>query len=434
MHSGLWIGAGTVHRIALLLPCILLALGPAKALPADAREGAGSKIQAAPAERLYDLDYEARFMPAEGKVRMQISVRQPRDLLRQVRFSINPERQRDFTGDGQVKLLDGQVYWQPPATGGRLRYTVSVDHERKAGGFDSLMEDSWAVLRGDDLVPPASVRSLKGASSKARLRMSGPGNWSFISAYPRLSPQSEWVSVDWPDRSFDRPVGWLAAGRLGIRWGDIAGTRVAIAGPVGHGIRRLDIMAFLRWNLPTLAGIFPGFPDRILLVSAGDPMWRGGLSGPRSLFIHADRPLISGNGTSTLLHELMHIAQGYTAVKGQDWIIEAMAEYYTLEIMHRSGTLSGRRYERGHEKLEQWGEEAVDLAAEHSSGARTARGVAILQDVDNELRMLTDGKASLDDVARRFSQDGVPVSVDRLRQVTSALAGKPLKALAARNL
>jgi hypothetical protein len=419
---------------SILLLWLLLLMVQALALPARAQERDGNKTQAAAAQRSYELDYEARFMPAEGKVRMQLSLRQPRDLLREVRFSVDPARQLDFSGEGELELAGKYVYWRPPPGGGKLSYKVVVDHERPAGGFDSLMESNWAVLRGDDLVPPARVRALKGASSRARLRMTGPGNWSFISAYPKATPQSDWFIVDWPERNFDRPVGWFAAGRLGVRWGDIAGTRVAIAGPTGHGIRRMDIMAFLRWNLPTLAGIFPGFPKRILLVSAGDPMWRGGLSGPGSLFIHADRPLISGNGTSTLLHELMHIAQGYTAVKGQDWIIEAMAEYYTLEIMHRSGTLSGRRYARGHEKLEQWGEAAAELEAEHSSGARTAKGVAILQDVDDELRALTGGKASLDDVARRFSEDGVPVSVDRLRQVTSQLAGKPLKALADKNL
>ena len=43
---------------------------------------------------------------------------------------------------------------------------------------------------------------------------------------------------------------------------------------------------------------------RLLIVSAGDPMWRGGLSGPSSMFLHSDRPLISENRTSTLLHEL----------------------------------------------------------------------------------------------------------------------------------
>jgi hypothetical protein len=60
-------------------------------------------------------------------------------------------------------------------------------------------------------------------------------------------------------------------------------------------------------------------------------MWRGGLPGPASLYLHADRPLISGNSTSTLLHELVHVAQSYRAAKDEDWIVEGIAEYDTLE-------------------------------------------------------------------------------------------------------
>ena len=203
----------------------------------------------------------------------------------------------------------------------------------------------------------------------------------------------------------------------------------ATTGPLGQGVRSMDILAFMRWNLPSLLQTFPNFPERILIVSAGDPMWRGGISGPNSLFLHADRPLISGNGTSTLLHELMHIAQGYSAEGGDDWIVEGIAEYYTLEILHRSGTLSSSRYEKGHEKLDAWGEEVQSMESEHSSGARTARAVSILQDLDAELRANSKGIYSLDDVARRLSVDGNPVTLSRLRQVCEDLVGKPLASL-----
>lgn len=418
--------ARVMSRGLMLLAVLAVLPASAQAPAAETRDAAGTT------PRFYQLDYQARFEPANGTVQMRITVRQPRDLLRKLRFRIDPERHLRFSGDGELLAEQGYLTWLPPAQGGTLRYSVVLEHERKSGGYDSMFEESWAVFRGDDLVPPATVTALKGAQAQARLHLSGPGNWSFISAYPKT--QDGWYTVDWEDRAFDRPVGWMAAGRLGVRWGDVADTRVAVAGPVGHGIRRMDILAFLRWNLPTLVGIFPDFPRRLLIVSAGDPMWRGGLSGPNSIFLHAERPLISANGTSTLLHELMHISQSYGAERGEDWIVEAIAEYYTLEIMRRSGTLSGRRYERGHEKLEQWGSEAEDLVAEHSSGSRTARGVTILQQLDTELRELSGGKYSLDDVARQLAADGAPVGARRLREVASALAGKPLKSLSPKNL
>ena len=69
-------------------------------------------------------------------------------------------------------------------------------------------------------------------------------------------------------------------------------------------------------------------------------MWRGALSAPQSLYVHAERPLLSGNATSTLLHEIVHIGLGLADERGADWIVEGLAEYYSLEVLRRSGTIS----------------------------------------------------------------------------------------------
>ncbi len=125
----------------------------------------------------------------------------------------------------------------------------------------------------------------------------------------------------------------------------------------------------------------------------------------------------------------MHIAQGYSADGADDWIVEGIAEYYTLEIMQRSGTLSRERYEKGHQQLDAWGDQVGDLQAGSSSGARTARAVGIMQALDAELKEGSKNVYSLDDVARRLSVEGEPVTLERLRQVSENLVGKPLMAL-----
>ena len=419
-----------------LLRLATLALSLAAPLAAAEPDSAASSAVDVPEppERHYGLDYRAKFLPAEGVVQMSVKVRQSTALVRSVEFRFDPERYSNFEADGGLEVSGETVQWNPPPRGGTLRYSLRLDHRRGQGGFDSRMANNWAVFRGDDLLPPATVRSLKGASSRARIRLSGPNGWSFAVAYPRSKDAPEWYVVDRPDRRFDRPVGWMAAGRLGVRRDTIAGRRVAVAGPTDQGIRRLDMLAFLRWNLPSLVDIFPDFPDRVLVVSAGDPMWRGGLSGPGSLYIHADRPLISGNGTSTLLHELMHVAQGFRAATDEDWIVEGMAEYYTLEIMRRSGTLSESRHRRGLEKLEQWAAGSESLGTAKSSGARTARGVVVMRDLDRELRERSDGRYTLDDLARQLSQDGRPVSLKRLRALSARLAGGPAQTLSPERL
>jgi hypothetical protein len=380
-------------------------------------------------EKLYKVDYTANFQPAEGIVRMTITVRQPRRLLRSMQISADPQRYRSFSSNQPIEETDGTVTWLPTSSGGTLTYQVVLNQERNGDGFDSLMSADWAVFRGDDLVPPVKTRAVKGAKSKSRLRMTGPPEWSYISVYKQASKKSDWLAVDWLNRKFDRPIGWMAAGHLGVRWEDVDETRIALAGPIGEGIRRMDMAAFLRWNLPTLRQVFPMFPHRLLIVSAGDPMWRGGLSGPNSLFIHADRPLISANGTSTLLHELVHVAQPYQAEQGEDWIIESMAEFYSLEIMRRSGTISERRYEMGLEQLESWSSEADKLQADESSGSRTAKGVAVMHALDSELREVSGGKISLDDVVKQLCEKQTRISLEKLRQTAEALAGEPLGSL-----
>ena len=35
------------------------------------------------------------------------------------------------------------------------------------------------------------------------------------------------------------------------------------------------------------------------MVGANDPMWRGGLSAPRSLYLHSGRPLIESDGPTS---------------------------------------------------------------------------------------------------------------------------------------
>jgi len=421
---------------ALSLTCLLLAallsLPVMAAAPGASASEPGARAQPAKqSARLYGLDYEATFRPDQGTVQMRVNVHQKSALLRQVSFSFDPSRYRAFEAQGEIEVAADRVTWHPPTDGGTLSFEVVLNHQRKSGSYDSLLTGEWAVFRGDDLFPPAAVKASKGARSQSRLRLEGPEGWSLVTSYPRDDTDPEWYRVDWAERRFDRPVGWMAAGELGARWTRIGERRIGVAGPLGQGVRHLDILAFLRWNLPELVKVFPDFPMRALVVSAGDPMWRGGLSGPASLYLHADRPLISGNSTSTLLHELVHVAQSYRAAKDEDWIVEGIAEYYTLEVMRRSGTISEKRYERGVQQLEEWAAETRSLQAERSSGARTARGVLVMRELDAELRERSGGRHSLDDVARQLAEDGEPVSVHRLRQISEKLVGAPLECLSA---
>ena len=205
--------------------------------------------------------------------------------------------------------------------------------------------------------------------------------------------------------------------------------RVAVAGPVDSAIRRMDTLALLNWTLPELSRLLSALPQRLTIVSAGDPMWRGGLSAPQSLFIHADRPLISENATSTLLHEVLHLTLGLSATSGYDWIVEGLAEYYSLELLRRSGTISARRFTRAKADLATWAMSATELCKGSSTGATTALAVGVLADLDDEIRNLSAGTASLDDVTRRLVQVDGRVDLEILTTIAGEIAAGNLDTL-----
>jgi predicted metalloprotease with PDZ domain len=169
--------------------------------------------------------------------------------------------------------------------------------------------------------------------------------------------------------------------------------------------------------------VFPEFPDQLLVVLAGEPMWRGGLSGTRSLFMHADRPLISGNRTSSMIHELVHIGAGISGAKNSDWIVEGLAEYYASTILYRSGGISETRYREALAWQENWARRADTLFTQRSSGPVTARAVGVMQRLDQALREATDGEATIDNVALALAQGSKKVSLPRLREIVEELAG-----------
>jgi len=56
---------------------------------------------------------------------------------------------------------------------------------------------------------------------------------------------------------------------------------------------------------------------------------------------------------------------------GVDWIVEGLAEFYSLAILHRSGTISDRRYAAAIRKQADWGPSVNKLCGSISSGAIT---------------------------------------------------------------
>lgn len=385
---------------------------------------------AASADLQYDIDYTVTPVRDLGGAWVELKVQQRKRLLRELIMRMPADRISEVSGDGDVTTGGSRLTWLPPDEGGQLRWFVSINSSRGTA-YDAYINNEWALFRAEDIIPATSTKTLKGASSNTSIRFVLPDSWSVVTQY---AGDEQRFAVDNPERRFDRPTGWIVMGDLGVRTETIAGTRVKIAGPAGQGVRRLDMLALLQWNLAELTRVLPFFPDRLTVVSAGDPMWRGGLSGPMSLFLHSDRPLLSENATSTLLHESVHIGLGRRAGDGADWIVEGVAEYYSLQALRRSGTISERRFSSAMKMQERWGSEASSLCNGNSSGANTAHAVTLLGRLDLQIQKKTDEQQSLDDVIRSLAIRDGPITIAEFRETVTNTMGSSSDLLQPRNL
>jgi predicted metalloprotease with PDZ domain len=313
-----------------------------------------------------------------------------------------------------------------PEEGGNFRYRYGpIDHQRGSGGYDARITADWTILRGDDLFPAGKVVLTKGADSRTRLHFELPDEWTMVdTGFGRVEHSDSFVVTNAETR-FDRPVGWIIAGSVGNRFERIAGVELSVAAPKGSAVQRNDIVAFGNWILPEMQRAFEDMPNKILIVGADDPMWRGGLSGPNSIYLHSSRPLISGNYTSALVHELVHIVLGVRDENGYDWIPEGLAEFYAVELLRRAGGMTEERYEKVRNFMRDWSGEIETLQAVDSTGPRTARAALFFQELDAEIRSSTSQKKSLDDVTRTLMKQR-RVDLDDLRQASEQVAGGEL--------
>jgi hypothetical protein len=395
-------------RFATLLTVLLLACAPL--------------VAAAPPT--YSVDYRVAFHPAAGEASVVIRITPDDGRAQRLRFSIDPERHSDFEGDGRISTEGDRVTWRPGRGAAELRYRYAVDRPREDGSFVARMTPDWALLRIDRLIPPVAVIAPDGAESTATLEFRLPKGWTQAEVgYPRV-PGTQRFRIETPGRRFQRPLGWMIAGDIGTRTEQLGDMKVAVAAPKGSALRRNDVLAFINATAMELESLFGRLPPKLLIVGADDSMWRGGLSGPGSLYLHPDRPLISENGSSTLMHEVVHVVSGIRGAAGDDWIAEGLAEYYGIELLRRGGLLSEERADKAVAWMRNHGRKVTTLQRNRSAGPRTARAVALLADLDAELRKRSGGKRSLDDVVRPLVGSG-RISRDEFRAAAERVLGGP---------
>jgi hypothetical protein len=405
-------------RLAGICCCVAILSSPAT------YSRAGEKIDPA---KVYQVVYEANLDPVTGQAHASLTLTQPRQLIRSLSFRMSTERYRNIRSTAPLEIQGDQVTWIPGENGGALLFDFVIDHERANGASDARITEDWALLKLDNLFPGATTRSIKGATSQTSLQLAAPKGWAIETPYGRGFDRT--LNINNPHRRFDQPRGWILSGKIGVRREKIDGQHLSVASPLGTDFRANDLLAFLRWTLPSLVEIFPDRSKRLLIVSGSEDMWRGGLSGRSSLYMHGDRPLISGNRTSPLLHELFHVASGLRAKSGADWIVEGLAEYYSLTLLFRSGGISEYRYHKSFEKLALWSAGTLCEATDRSRGKNTAVAAGVMRALDNEIRTASNGKASLDTLVQSLAQTNQTITNAGFRSAAKQLTDGTVRAL-----
>ncbi len=371
-------------------------------------------------ERIYNLQYTIELQPEADRAQVTIEIDNA-ELLRTLLFNINPKVHSHIQANGKLEMNGGQAVWHPPGQKARLSLFAKVSNERDDGEFDAVMTKDWAIFRGDDLIPAATVKAKRGAFARAMLEIKLPPGWT--------SAETGWQKVrdfhfliDNPERHFDRPTGWVIAGKLGTRRDQVGSTEIVVSAPGGADVPRMEIMTFLNFVWPDIELAFGTVPPKLLIVSAGKPMWRGGLSAPNSLFLHSDRPLVSENGTSSLIHELTHTITRIHGDRNDDWIAEGLAEFYSFELLYRAGGMTPNRREKVVRWLANWGADVEALRKRSSTGRTTARAAVLFDDLDKEIRKRSNNEFSIDDITRELIALR-RVSLNDLRRVCKTLMG-----------
>ncbi|CAI9001190.1 hypothetical protein [Pseudomonas sp. IT-P294] len=382
------------------------------------------------AAKKVDLDYHVRLLPQSDQAEVRLTLARG-SAVRSLDFDLGDgSLYSDFKADGQWQLTPGKQtrgVWRPTADKASLSYRVRISHGRKNGSFDTRMTPTWALMRGDDLVPPAKLDQQDGIELVSRLEFELPNGWKSVeTAWPRVGKNK--FRVDNVSRLFDRPTGWMLAGHLGSRRTRLGETEVTVASPRGQGMRRMDVLTLLTFVWPQVQAVYPRHPTKLLIVGANDPMWRGSLGAHESIYLNSRLPLVSESGSSAVVRELAQVFGRINDQQRSDWISEGFAEYYAIELVRRAGGMSDERYEGLQKKLARDGQNVTTLRGEQINPAQVSKAVLLLQELDREIRLKTRNKRSLDDVLRGAMHLG-RVDTKAFVQLADSVIGESSKVL-----
>jgi predicted metalloprotease with PDZ domain len=371
----------------------------------------------------YTVEIDAHD-PARARVRWELA---GIDEIERLRLRFDPARFDDFTGSGTLEHRRGEILWWPSGPYAELRYVVHVDHRRATDkGYDSYAGDGWVLSRTTAFFPRSAALFRRDVEphpeSRARLVFRLPNGWDSATVFPSDGPNR--YVVETPRQRFDHPRGWMLLGHLRRTEAVAAGTAVTIARAPGVTIPVDRLLDLLTRVVPEMNALFDRPLPRLLIVLGPDPMWRGGLSGEESYYMHGERPLRTRDHTSPYLHELFHVAAPFRPNADAHWVTEGLAEYYSIELPRRLGIISEPTYQRALELFAEHGVWGQDFTRARIPALRNNSAPLLMYVIDQRIRAATGGQRGLDAVVRNLAHEGGVVSTGRFLGAVQRVAAK----------
>ncbi|HCP55753.1 MAG TPA: hypothetical protein DIU04_13585, partial [Pseudomonas sp.] len=168
------------------------------------------------AAKKVDLDYNVSFLPETDQAEVSMTF-EDGEPINSLSFNLGKNgAYSDFTAaDGEwTQESPERGIWKPGKGKSKLTYRVKISHERDNKRFDARMTPDWALFRGDNLVPSAAMSIHDKTELVARLQFDLPKGWPAVeTGWPRIGKNK--FRIDNPLRKFDRPTGWMLAGKIG---------------------------------------------------------------------------------------------------------------------------------------------------------------------------------------------------------------------------